>query len=279
MSGPAAPRLDQLGRDLRRLRGEDGVTPDAAIVVPVNAQGHLDTVFGLLADLAGYRGQRRFEVVLVVNNFPPGEPPPSGDLEAAGAHVVCLPDTWQPGVAICLSARIPGLRAASAAHAVLFDADCRLPDPSALLDWYVDRFAAGYDLAYTRVDFYDLRPLWSVRVKVVVHHAARAVRRVVFRMPSTRGSNYGLRRAPLLRLYDDGLIADDLNVGPTMRAAGARVAYSSARQLRVLTSGHKFQGGWARLSRQLRYRLLYNLRMLPVRPNDQRHPYHDRKLR
>jgi hypothetical protein len=34
----------------------------------------------------------------------------------------------------------------------------------------------------------------------------------------------------------------------------------------VLTSGRMFAGGWRKLWRYLRYRLRYNVRVLPVRP-------------
>ena len=42
---------------------------------------------------------------------------------------------------------------------LLFDADCRIPNPTALFDWYAKQFERGARVAYTRVDYYDLRPL------------------------------------------------------------------------------------------------------------------------
>ncbi|MGI8875047.1 MAG: glycosyltransferase [Egibacteraceae bacterium] len=260
--------------DLARLRGA-GASPDASIVIPVNARADLGTVRSILGDIARYRGAHSFEVVLVVNNYEPRHPPAeAAAFEDAGARVVSVPDVWRPGEVVSFSARLPGIRAAVAEHVVLFDADCRVPDPTRLLDWYVERFALGFDAAYTHVDFYDLRDLASVRVKVFLHHLARRVKRVVFRVPTARGSNYAVRRSVLLDLYDRGLLADDLNVGPTVRSTGGRVAYSGSKKLAVLTSGRTFQGGWARILRYLRYRLRYNLAMLPVRHKDERPPYH-----
>jgi hypothetical protein len=46
----------------------------------------------------------------------------------------------------------------------------------------------------------------------------------------------------------------------------------------VLTSGRKFSGGWRRLARYLRYRLLYNVRLIRTR-DGQENPYHRRPLR
>jgi hypothetical protein len=183
---------------------------------------------------------------------------------------------------VCFTARIPGIRAASADTIVLFDADTRIPQPTELLDWYVAQFRGGAKAAYTHVGFYDLRPLWSVRARIAAHHIARWVKRAVLRIPTTRGSNYAVSRSGLLPLYDQGLLTDDLNVGPAIRAAGGRVAYSGSKRLVVLTSGRKFHGGWVKLGRYLRYRLLYNVRALRLptdRPRAERNPYNRRSLR
>lgn len=261
--------------DLVLLRGRRDLPPDASVVVPVNASADLGTVRHLLGDLAAYHGDRRFEVILVVNNYDAGASPgEAAELESAGASVVCVPSVWRQGEVVSFSARVPGIRAAAAEGVVLFDADCRIPEPTRLLDWYVERFALGYDAAYTHVDFYDFQSRASVRVKIFLHHAARLVKRVVFRIPTIRGSNYAVRRDVLLDLYDRRLLADDLNVGPTIRSHGGRVAYSGSRRLAVLTSGRTFRGGWVRLLRYLRYRLRYNAAMLPVRSNDERPGYH-----
>jgi hypothetical protein len=274
--------LERLGADLARLRGDATSLPDGSIVVPVNAQADLDAVLGVLGEVAAYRGDRSFEVVLVINNYPAGAPPP--EIEAyvgAGMHVVAIPSVWREGEAVCLTARVPGARATASERVILFDADCRIRDPSRLLDWYMQQFERGAQAAYTHVGYYGLRPLWSVRARIAAHHLARWIKRVILRIPTTRGSNYAVDRATFLHLYEQGLLIDDLNVGPAVKAAGGRVAYSGARDLHVLTSGRKFRGGWRKLARYLRYRLLYNVRVLRARAGARKRgtTYHQKPLR
>ena len=274
--------LEELGADLALLRGDPASPPDASIVVPVNAQADLQTVLSMLGQLAAYRGERSFEVVLVINNYPAEEPPPEIETYAGAAmRVVAVPNVWREGEAVCLTARVPGAEAAASRRLILFDADCRIPEPTRLLDWYMHQFDRGAHAAYTRVGHYELRPLWSVRARIVAHHLARWIKRVIFRIPTTRGSNYAVNRAVFLRLYEQGQLIDDLNVGPAVKAAGGHVAYSGARSLQVLTSGRKFRGGWRKLARYLRYRLLYNVRVLQARARDPKHrdPYHHKPLR
>lgn len=244
----------------------------ATVVVPVNAQGDLDNILKLLADLGRYRGLHRFDLMLVVNNFDPATPPAHADrLRSLGATVIALPDVRVPGEAVPFSARIPGAREARTDGLICFDADCRVPDPTALLDWYVDAFLAGADVAYTHVGYHGLRPHPSIRIRMVTHHGARWFKRVVLRVPTVRGSNYAIRRSLLLRLYDEGYLADDMNVGPVARHEGARILYSGRGDLVVLTSGRMFRGGWRSLARYLLYRLRYNARVLPVRRDAARH--------
>lgn len=271
---------DAVAAGLRAMR-RDGRTPDASVVVPVNARGDLENVVHLLGDLSAYHGPHRVEVVLVVNNFAEGETPAEvEEFRGMGARVVAVasvrrPD--RPGEAVCLSARIPGVRAAAAGSVVLLDADCRVPDATALLDWYVERFRRGAAAAYTHVAHYDYDGALAVRVKFAIHHAARWVKRVLLGIPTTRGSNYGVRRDAMLDLYDRGVLADDLNVGPAIRAAGGGVAFSSARRLRVFTSGRVFGRSWSRIVPYYLYRLRYNLRVLPVRADAARHTHRERK--
>ena len=281
MSPIAADRLERLGADLGRVRGDRALPPDASIAIPVNAQADLENVLVVLSDIARYRGKRTFEVVLVINNYPADDPPEEiATYAGAGMHVVAVPNVWRAGEAVCLSARVPGIRAAEADRILLFDADCRIPEPTLLLDWYVDQFRSGAKVAYTRVGHYDLRPLWSVRARIAAHHLSRWVKRVLLRIPTTRGSNYGVDRTAFLRAYEGGLLTDDLNVGPAVKAAGGRVVYSGAPRLQVLTSGRKFRGGWRRLARYLRYRLLYNVRLLRAQAGKHaRKSYHQRPLR
>jgi Glycosyltransferase like family 2 len=277
----AADRLERLGAELGRMRGDRALPPDASIAIPVNAQADLQNVLVVLSDIARYRGKRAFEVVLVINNYPEDDPPEEiATYAAAGMRVVSVPNVWRAGEAVCLSARVPGIRAAEAERILLFDADCRIPEPTVLLDWYVDQFASGAKVAYTRVGHYDLRPLWSVRARMAAHHGARWIKRVLLRIPTTRGSNYGVDRTAFLRAYEGGLLADDLNVGPAVKAAGGRIVYAGSPRLQVLTSGRKFRGGWRRLARYLRYRLLYNVRVLRTQAQERaKSSYHQRPRR
>jgi hypothetical protein len=174
------------------------------------------------------------------------------------------------------SARIPGLRAASSENAILFDADCRIPHASALLDWYIRQLKAGAQVAYTHVDYYDLHDHWVVRTRIRIHHLARWAKRNIFRIPTTRGSNYAVKCSVLLQLYDKGMLADELNVGPAVKSTGGRVVYSGSKELMALTSGRMFTNDWKKLLRYVRYRLLYNLRVLPVRPNVARYTKRER---
>ncbi|HET9947459.1 MAG TPA: hypothetical protein VFQ22_00910, partial [Longimicrobiales bacterium] len=127
------------------------------------------------------------------------------------------------------------------------------------------QFAAGAEAAYTRVGHHDLPPGVSIRFRFAVHHVARWIKRVILRIPTTRGSNYAVRCKTLLGFYDDGLLADEMNVGPTFKRMTGRVVYSPRRELQVLTSARMFRPGWLRIPPYFLYRLRYNLRVLPVR--------------
>lgn len=258
----------KLQQGLTRLRGDREQPPAAAIIVPVNAQADLENVLKLVGDVVLYRGQQSFEVILVVNNYPVDAPPEEiAELEALGLIIVGVPNLRRPGEAVAFTARMHGLRAASCELGILFDADCRVINASALLDWYVAQFAAGAQVAYTHVDYYDLIGDWSIQARVLAHHLSRWGKRTFFGIPTTRGSNYAVLRTNILALYEQGYLADEMNVGPTVKAKGGRVVYSGARDLRVLTSGRYLRSGWRELSRYLLYRLRYNVRVLPVRQN------------
>lgn len=284
MSAAASkPDLTGLTEDLARLRGDPSAPPDASVVVPVNAQADLERVLGVLADVSSYRGRHTFEVVLVVNNYPRDDPPAElGAFGRAGMRVLGVPSVWRMGEAVCFTARMPGVRAAASAQILLFDADSRILNPSAVLDWYISQFEGGAAAAYTRVGHYGFRPLLSVRARIASHHLARWIKRVLLRIPTTRGSNYAVERSLFLRLYEEGLLTDDLNVGPAVKSAGGRVVYSGSKRLEVLTSGRKFRGGWRRLAHYLRYRLAYNvvaLRLEADGKGKRRNPYHRKPLR
>ena len=262
LAGDAAS-LERLGAELRRLRGDSPSPPDASVIVPVNAQEDLENVLRIVGDVARYEGQATFEVLLVINNYRPDEPPP--ELEAyarAGMRTVGVPDVRRPGEVVSFTARVPGAREASSEINIHFDADCRIPNSSALLTWYVDSLKRGAQAAYSPVEYYELRPLWSVRARIALHRAARWTKRVVLRIPTVRGSNYAVDRTLFLRLYDEGKLIDDLNVGLAVKASGGSIAYSGDSELAVFTSGRRFKGGWLKLSRYLVYRLAYNLRMI-----------------
>ena len=275
--------IPELRACVATLRGNTESPPAASVVIPVNAQADLENVLDVVAELGRYDGPHSFEIILVVNNYPEDEPPAALETyQDIGVRAVAVPSAWRAGELVCFTARIPGIRAATADATVHFDADTRIPRPTELLDWYVAQFREGAKAAYTRVGYYDLRPVWSVRARIAAHHAARWIKRAVLRIPTMRGSNYAVSRSGLLPLYDQGLLTDDMNVGPTIKAAGGRVAYSGSKRHVVLTSGRKFHGGWVKLGRYLGYRLLYNVRVLRLRtdrPRAERNPYHKRRLR
>jgi hypothetical protein len=129
--------LDRLGVELKRVRGDPAAPPDASVVIPVNAQEDLENVLGILGDVARHEGTATLEVILVINNYAAQHPPPEiAAYGRTGVRVVAVPSVWRAGEAVCLSARIPGIRVASSKRIMLFDADCRISNPSLLLDWY-----------------------------------------------------------------------------------------------------------------------------------------------
>ena len=162
---------------------------------------------------------------------------------------------------------MPGIREARSENVILFDADCRIPDATALIDWYIEQFRCQTALAYTRVDYYDLPPGMAARSWLVVHHLTRWVKRVVLGIPTSRGSNYAILKALMIALYDQGAALYDIKVGPAVKAAGGKVVYSAARPLTVLTSGRNFSGGWGEFTRYLAWRISYYRRVKPMRPD------------
>jgi hypothetical protein len=258
----------ELHHAIARLRGDPAAPPAGAIIVPVNAQADLGTVLRLLGDLGRYRGSNTFEIILVINNYPPTQPPPAIEqFRALGATVVAVPDVRQPGKRVAIAARIRGAEQAAVACTLHFDADCRIPDATALLDWYVAAHRAGARAAYTPVGFFDVRREAAIRARIAAHHMVRWVKRALLRIPTIRGSNFAIDRDTLLRLNAEGYLAADFNIGPAVKAHGGPVVYSGRREHAVLTSGRYIESGWGALGRYLIYRLKYNITMLPVRRN------------
>lgn len=251
---------------ITHMRGDPSLAPDVSIVIPVNAQKDLVPLQRVLSDLAHYPGSRRMEMILVINNYPEQEPPAEiGTYRQAGLQVIGIPRIHHQG-GVAMAARIPGVRQAQSQAVLLFDADCRIPNPGALLDWYAGRLEEGYDLAYTHVDYTDLPPGISVRARMWVHHASRWIKRQMLHIPTSRGSNYAMRRDLMLDLFEQGRIPYDIHVGPVVKSIGGRIAYSGAKELLVLTSGRFFDPGWKVLIAYLVWRTGYYLRILRIRP-------------
>ena len=121
-----------------KVRGNLKLPPDASIIVPVNAQGDLENILHLLGDITRYAGKYLFEIILVINNYPPEEPPKEIDVyKTLGLKIIDIPNIRKPGEAPGFTARIPGAMAALSDNTIFFDADCHIPNPTALLDWYI----------------------------------------------------------------------------------------------------------------------------------------------
>jgi hypothetical protein len=259
-------RPSQLKERILQLRGGPGLPVDASVVIPVNAQKDLVPLQRVLSDLIRYSGSRRLEMILVINNFPAGEPPEEIPIyQRAGLSVAAIPRVVPQG-GIAMAARIPGVRLARSRSVLLFDADCRIPNPTALIDWYVDRLQEGYDLVYTHVDYTDLPTGVSVKARIFVHHGSRWLKRNILRIPTSRGSNYAMHRDRMLELFAQGRIPYDIHVGPVIKSTGGRIAYSGAKELVVLTSGRFFDPGWKVLFAYLLWRTGYYFRILRTKP-------------
>jgi len=257
--------LEELKDSMARLRGDLSRHAHASIVVPVNAAKDLTNIFNLLSDLGTYHGQKRIEVILVVNNFAAEELPQEIEIyQEVGANVVAIPRVEYVG-GVALAARIPGIRLATSQLILLFDADCRIPDADALLRWYMAQFEQGYDLAYTHVEYTELQPDISIKARVWVHHASRWFRRTILRVPTSRGSNYAIRKQLILDLFTSGRITYDIHVGPAVKSVRGKIAYSGAKELRVFTSGRFFERGWGVLLTYLIWRTGYYRRVFKIK--------------
>jgi hypothetical protein len=257
--------INKARKRFAELRGDLNILPDTNIVIPVNTQGDLNIVLNILGDIMTYSGRYTFEVIFVVNNYPPNEEPEMNETyREMGIKVLPIPNVRRDGEAVGFTARFAGVCEATTDSVLLFDADCRIVNASALIDWYVEQFEKGADVAYTHVRYYQVKQHLSIEVQIFVHHLSRWFKRTVLGIPTTRGSNYAVRKSVLIPYYDEGLLADEMNVGPTVKKKGGQVVYSGRKDLVVMTSGRMFQQGWYRLYRYFLYRLRYNLRVLPV---------------
>lgn len=274
---------DSLIPRIHQLSGNLSSRPNGSIVIPVNAQSDLERVWVIINDLLGYRGRYTFEIIVMVNNYPSDEPPDLAVFQQAGVRVVSQPDVRLPGIRVAVTARVHGARVAASPLTIHIDADCRVPDPTALLNWYVEQFAAGARAAYTPVHFCDLYGDAATQARVAIHHLTRWFKRRVMGVPTIRGSNFAIDRDLFIELFDAGYLPADFSIGPVLRAQRTPVVYSGAPRLAVLTSGRYFERGWRELVRYLIYRLRYNMQMLRVRvgmtnPDDRQanidRPYH-----
>jgi len=256
--------------NLLRLRGEPALPPEASIIIPVNAQNDLQNVLRLIRDITAYQGKRRLETILVINNYPPVSPPEEiVKYRALGLRVPAFPNVKARNE-IYLTARVFGARDASSECTIYFDADCRLPNATALIDWYIEQFEAGFQLAYTHVRYYDLPPSAAMKARMLLYETFRWFKRVILQSPISRGSNYAMARSLMLALHDRGLLKYDIKVGPTVKSVGGRIAYSGDRSLAVLTSGRNFRGDWHELFEYITWRARYYRRVHPMRPDGAR---------
>jgi hypothetical protein len=255
-----------LGDDLRRMRGNPELLPYASIIVPVNAQKDILRVLTVLSDLTGYRGSQSIEIILVINNYSSDNHPKEIDeYRQLGVRVIAIPKIEHTG-GVALAARIPGIEAARSERILLFDADCRIQDSTALLDWYIGQLDSGVDLAYTHVDYFDLPSGLAIQARMLLHHAIRWYKRVLLGIPTSRGSNYAIRRQLILELFAQQRVQYDIHVGPVLKAIGGSVAYSAAKQHVVFTSGRFFSNSWKELLSYLIWRTGYYLRIKPTKP-------------
>lgn len=264
------PSLDEprtrLREDLQRLRGDSHTPPRASIVVPVNAQKDLFNVFALASDIAADRDHQPIEFILVVNNYPADNPPREiEEYQQLGFNVLAVPKVEHKG-GVALAARMPGIEAAQSENLLLFDADCRVPNSTALIDWYLHQLDLGIDLAYTHVDYLDLPAGMAIKARMLIHHAARWYKRVLLGIPTSRGSNYAMKRTLILALFAQGRIHYDIHIGPAVKSMNGKIAYSEAKEHVVFTSGRFFSNSWKELLLYLVWRVGYYLRVRPAKP-------------
>jgi len=263
-----------IGReDLQRLRGDPQTPPRASIVIPVNAQKDLSRVLNVASDLVAYHGSQTMEIILVINNYPENNPPEEiQKYQQLGFKVLGIEKVTHRG-GVALAARIPGIELAQTESVLLFDADCRIPNATALLDWYIDQLNSGANLAYTHVDYFDLPAGLVITIRMFIHHASRWYKRAFLGIPTSRGSNYAMKRKLILELFAQERVHYDIQIGPVVKALGKKIMYSGAKEHVVLTSGRFFSNSWKELFAYLIWRIGYYFRVKPTKPAG---PYFDR---
>ncbi len=250
-----------LKQQISRMRGDPLIDPRASIVVPVNAATDLVTVLNLASDIAKYTGDNLIELILVVNNYDSENPPVEvAQYQAMGFVVIAIPAVKHEGE-IAVAARRPGIEHARSNIVLQFDADCRIPNATALMDWYIVQIEKGADLAYTHVEYMDLPAGLPMKIRMFVHHVSRWVRRALLGIPTSRGSNYAIRRTLALELYSLGALRYDIQVGPLVKSKGGHISYSGVKDLVVYTSGRFFKGSWNELLSYILWRVGYYRRV------------------
>lgn len=263
-------------RKLRALTCQ--ATPDLAIIVPVNARGDLSKTLDLLADIAHYEGRLRFQIILVVNNFDPDNPPEQAMKTYRNWGVQTLSSATldgNTGVPPALRARMLALPMARTVNCVFFDADCRIPDATACFNWYHQALCeSAVMLAYTKVDYYNWPShRFAMRVWLHVHHLWRAFKRICLQVPTPRGSSYGINRDLKRQLFEDGYLADETGLGRVVKAFGHQSMYTGNDDCKVLTDGRMFENAQAHklFTRYAMRRLRINLVSMVVRPDAANH--------
>jgi len=241
--------------------------PEASVIIPVNAQNDLQNVLHLVKDITAYQGKHRLEIILVINNYPPDLPPEEiSKYRALGLCVLAFPRIDGRG-SVSLFARIRGVSIASSECTIHFDADCRLPDATHLIDWYIQQFTMGFQLAYTYVGYYNIPASLAMKTRMIVHRIFRWFKRIVLGIPVCRGSNYAILNSLMLKLDDQGLLDYEEKVGMTIKSIGGKISYSGEKNLTVLTSGRNFRGDWKELFEYIAWRIRYYRRLTPFRPD------------
>lgn len=219
--------------------------PSLAIVIPVNAKGDLNNVLLLLQDISKYAGKNRFQVILVVNNYPP-EAPPSDFLDlyrAAGAEVLALPVlVGHAGIPPGLKARMAALQTVQCRAAVFFDADCRIPHPTKCLDWYAHAFTdPSTKLAYTRIAYFNWPSGVGMWLWLRVHYLWRWTKRNLLRVPTPQGASYAMDQKLKCQLYEQGYLADETAIGRLAQSFKHKTVYNGSRSCQITTDARMYE--------------------------------------